>query len=68
MSKERKIGSLWEKESAKGTRFLSGELLINGKKVPIIVFQTSEEWRNEGNRRPDWEILKQEENNQGLVI
>lgn len=68
MSKERKIGALWEKESAKGTRFLSGELLINGKKVPIIVFQTPEEWRNEGNRRPDWEILKQEENSQGLVI
>lgn len=68
MSKERKIGALWEKESVEGKRYLSGELLINGKKVPIVVFQTSEEWRNEGNRRPDWEILKQEENNQGLVI
>jgi hypothetical protein len=59
---ERKIGALWAKKGAKGDYF-SGELIINGKTVPIVVFKND---RQEG-KQPDWHILLSVEK-QGLII
>lgn len=53
---EAKIGSLWEKTSANGLPYMSGELLINGKTVKIVAFRNKQEWIDENEKRPQWEI------------
>ena len=47
-----RIGSLWEKTSKNGEPYMSGELLINGKTVKIIVFRNKQEWIDENEKRP----------------
>ena len=64
---ELKIGSLWEKTSANGVPFMSGELLINGNKVRIVAFRNKQEWIDEKENRPQWEIQKSKDK-QGLTI
>ena len=59
----RKIGALWIKEGSKG-EFMSGELIIDGEKHPIVVFKRNK--RSE--KEPDWDILKSiPYNKQGLT-
>jgi hypothetical protein len=62
-----KIGSLWEKTSANGVPFMSGELLINGQTVKIVAFRNKQEWIDENEKRPQWEIQKSKDK-QGLTI
>jgi len=62
-----KIGSLWEKTSANGVPFMSGELIINGKTVKIVAFRNKQEWIDENDKRPQWEIRKSKDK-QGLTI
>ena len=62
-----KVGSLWEKTSANGVPFMSGELLINGKAVKIVAFRNKQEWIDENEKRPQWEIQKSKEKT-GLEI
>ena len=54
-----KIGALWEKESRKGQSFMSGEIEVNGRKVKIVCFKNTH--KEEGDKRPDWNILESEE-------
>ena len=62
-----RIGSLWEKTSKNGEPYMSGELLINGKTIKIIVFRNKQEWIDENEKRPQWEIQKLKDK-QGLII
>ena len=62
-----RIGSLWERTSKNGEPYMSGELLINGKTVKIIVFRNKQEWIDENEKRPQWEIQKSKDK-QGLII
>ena len=62
-----RIGSLWEKTSANGVQYMSGELLINGKTVKIVAFRNKQEWIDENEKRPQWEIQKSKDK-QGLTI
>ena len=47
---ERKFGSLWENESKKGTMFLGGEMIVNGKKVKIVAFKRLEKKNDKASR------------------
>ena len=62
-----RIGSLWERTSKNGEPYMSGELLINGKTVKIVVFRNKQEWIDENEKRPQWEIQKLKDK-QGLII
>jgi len=53
MINNRKIGALWLKEGTKG-EYMSGELIINDQKVPIVAFKRDKR----SDREPDWDILK----------
>ena len=50
----RKFGALWEKRNQDGRSFMTGELLIDGKKVDIVVFRRGEKVNE---HEPDWDIL-----------
>ena len=54
MENNRKIGALWLKQNKNGKDFMSGELLINDQKVPIVAFKRDKR----SDREPDWDILK----------
>ena len=56
MSDKKKIGALWEKETARGTKLLSGVVEINGAKTRIAVFPNS--FKDEGSRQPDFVIYE----------
>ena len=47
------IGGLWLKESHKGTKFMSGEIEINGVKHSVVVFKND---KGDNERRPDYRI------------
>ena len=46
---------------------MSGELIINGKTVKIVAFRNKQEWIDENEKRPQWEIQKSKDK-QGLII
>lgn len=51
----KKIGALWQRVSGNGGFvYLSGELEINGQKIPVKVFPTRPEWKRANS--PDFEI------------
>ena len=50
-NKEDKIGALWLKTSAKGAKFMSGE--ING--VPVVIFKNT---FKEEEKHPDYLVYK----------
>ena len=61
---EKSIGGLWSKQSAKGLAFMSGNIEIDGKKIPVVCFYNS---NKKNPNEPDWRILRstpkpQEEN------
>ena len=64
---ENKVGSLWERTSKNGEPYMSGELLINGQTVKIVAFRNKQEWIDENDKRPQWEIQKSKDK-QGLTI
>ena len=49
-----KIGALWIKTSVKG-EFLSGNIEVDGKKIPIVCFKNT--LKKEGEKTPDYNIL-----------
>jgi uncharacterized protein (DUF736 family) len=59
----RKIGALWIKTSKAGNQFWSGELVINGRKFPIVAFNREKKHDKE----PDIDILKSQEQ-EGLIV
>jgi hypothetical protein len=52
----KKLGYLWEKKSGKGLSFFSGNLDIDGKKIPVVVFPN----RDKEGKQPDWNIYLSE--------
>ena len=59
MSEEKKnIGCLWSKVSAKGTKFLSGNVEINGVKHNIVVFTNKHKTNPNA---PDYTIMPSDE-------
>lgn len=52
-----KLGSLWEREGARGT-FMTGEVEIGGVKTDVILFRNT--FKKEGSREPDWRIFQGE--------
>jgi hypothetical protein len=59
----RKVGAIWEKEGANG-KFYSGELLINGRKIKIVLFKNKDKQGNQ----PDWDILVAREREIGIEV
>jgi len=59
----RKVGAIWEKEGANG-RFYSGELLINGRKIKIVLFKNKDKQGNQ----PDWDILVARKRDVGIEV
>jgi len=59
----RKIGAIWGKEGANG-KFFSGELLINGKKIKIVLFKN----RDKQGNQPDYDILVAREREIGIEV
>lgn len=51
------IGALWEKESKKGTRYLSGKVKVGGQEVEIVVFEND---KGDNSKRPDYRIFESE--------
>ena len=49
-----KVGALWIKTSVKGD-FLSGNIEVDGKKIPIVCFKNT--LKKEGEKTPDYNIL-----------
>lgn len=50
-----KAGALWKRESRTGGYvYLSGEILVNGETIRILVFPTKPEWKKPNS--PDFEI------------
>jgi len=49
----RKVGALWIKQGTKG-EYMSGELLIDGQKFPIVCFKNEKL----SEKHPDWSILR----------
>ena len=46
--KERELGALWTKESSKdGSKFLTGEVVVNGETIKIIVYKNKDKGDNE---------------------
>ncbi len=56
MSEKKKIGALWEKETARGTKLLTGTVEILGAKTRIAVFSNS--YKDEGSKQPDYVIYE----------
>jgi uncharacterized protein (DUF736 family) len=58
---EKSIGALWSQEGKKsGTKYLSGNITINGVTTPIIVFTNN---YKEG-KQPDYKIYEKKPRNQ----
>lgn len=53
--REKDLGAMWCKQSAKGGEFLSGYVEIDGRKVNFVAFCNSRKPR--GSKQPDWRIL-----------
>ncbi len=51
---ENNIGALWLRESQKGNKFMSGVIIIDGKKHQIVVFKNN--YKQE-EKHPDYRIF-----------
>ena len=54
----RSIGGLWTKVDKNGKHFVSGMVEVNGVKQDIVIFKNL--YKQEGDRKPDWKIMKSE--------
>lgn len=52
--KERECGALWSYESAKGKKYSSGYVEVDGKKVQVVVMRNT--LKQEGEKTPDARI------------
>jgi len=60
----RKFGALWVKTNKDGGEYMSGEMIINEKKINIVAFK-----RDKKNpKEPDWDILIGQDKKEGLTI
>ena len=50
----KKIGALWFKTAKDGSRFMSGELEIDNRKIQIVVFKNTKQTE----KQPDYRILE----------
>lgn len=56
------IGALWLNESKSGTKYMSGVIEVDGQKIKVVVFRNK--YKEEGDNKPDYRILKSEEQQQ----
>ena len=63
MANNRKFGALWKK-SKNDREFMSGEIIVNDKKIRIVCFKRDKV----SDKEPDWDILTTEEHNEGLKV
>jgi hypothetical protein len=56
MSEKKKIDALWEKDTPRGTKLLSGRVEIMGVTTWIAVFPNS--YKEEGTKQPDFVIYE----------
>jgi uncharacterized protein (DUF736 family) len=56
--KKEDIGALWERKSAGGNSYLSGNIKINDEKYDIVVFSNS--YKKPGEKAPDFRIYLSE--------
>ena len=54
MADNNRIGALWKKRTRDGKQFLAGNIEVDGKKIPIVVFAND---RKTEERFPDYNIL-----------
>ncbi|CAK0761460.1 hypothetical protein CCP3SC15_2750003 [Gammaproteobacteria bacterium] len=55
MSKEDRIGAIWRSTSQnEKAPFAKGSIEIDGRKIPIVVWQNR--WKKEGEKSPDFHI------------
>ena len=62
MALQNSIGGLWLHEGKGGSKFMAGEIEVDGKKVPIIVFKND---KRDNPKRPDYRIFKSEPRDSG---
>lgn len=52
---EQSIGAFWLKESAKGVKYMSGKITIDGVEHQIVLFKNT--LKKEGEKTPDYRIF-----------
>lgn len=57
MEENNRIGALWLKEAKSGTKYMSGNIEIDGKKIYVAVFRNNKDGKE---ARPDYVILRSE--------
>lgn len=55
MAGEKSIGGLWVKTSKNGSKFMSGQIEIDGQKHNFVVFKNT--YKEEGDNKPDYKIM-----------
>lgn len=59
-----KIGALWTKKNANGDEYFSGEIVVNGRPVKIVVFKNE---RKTTEKHPDYRILLSNNTRDGIT-
>lgn len=64
MAQNESIGALWKNEGKNGT-YLSGNVEIDGRKVPIVIFPNT--YKKPGEKTPDYRILPKKQKSDTYV-
>lgn len=56
------LGALWINEKDDGSKYMSGQITVNGEKVGIVVFKNNYKRRS---NHPDYNILQKRGGNSG---
>ena len=59
------IGAIWVKTSAKGDRYLSAVVTIEGKKYNVVGFKNN--FKEEGSSQPDYRLYESEQKPQTTI-
>lgn len=59
MAQNESIGALWKNQGKNGKTYLSGNVEIDGRKIPIIIFPNT--YKKPGEKTPDYRILPKQE-------
>ena len=64
MENKKAIGAFWKKMSAKGTVFYSGIIEVEGKKIPLVMFEN----RKQKDTQPDLQVYLSEPKKQEAKV